>query len=134
MAVSKENHCFFFSFQDCAFNKLSDKTALKVEYNGDLRIAFCLACCKRWYFTFNGVECRKPLAIDGLMHISENHGRTDTNIHKTTQIGGYCEGIAKGTVRVGINVGNCVGMKAADAYTGWNSVTRIMIEEVPPPQ
>ena len=124
----------FISFQDCVFNKLSDKTALKVEYNGDLKIAFCLNCCKRWYFTFNGVECRKPLAIDGVMHISSNHGRTDTNIHKVTQIGGYCERIAKGTVRVGINVGNCVVRKAADAYTGWNSVTRIMIEEVLPPQ
>ena len=116
------------------FNKLSDKTALKVEFNGDFRIGYCLDCCSRWYFTFNGVECRHPLAIDGLMHIFRNQGKTNYSIHKTTQIGGYCERIPKGTVRVGINVGNCVGKKAADAYTGWNSVTRIMIEEVPPPQ
>ena len=47
---------------------------------------------------FNGVECRKPLAIDGQMLIASNHGRTDTNIHKVTQTGGYCEGIRKGTV------------------------------------
>ena len=83
---------------------------------------------------FNGVVCRKPLAIDGQMLIASNHGRTDTNIHKVTQIGGYCEGIHKGTVRVGINVGRCVGRKAADAFTGLNPVTRIMIEEVPPSQ
>ena len=125
----------FISFQDCVFNKLSDKTALKVEYNGDFRIAYCLNCCSRWYFTFNGVECRHPLAIDGLMHIYRNQGKTDSNIHKTTQIGGYCERIPKGAVRVGINVGKCAGYKASvDAYTGYNSVTRIMIEEVPPPQ
>ena len=80
------------------------------------------------------MECRKPLAIDGVAHIAWNHGKTDTNIHRTTQIGGYCEGIPKGAVRVGINVGICAGKKAADAYTGWNSVTRIMIEEVPPSQ
>ena len=80
------------------------------------------------------MECRKPLAIDGLMLIARNHGRTDTNIHRVAQIGGYCEGIAKGIVRVGIKVGSCVGKKAADAYTGGNSVTRIMIEEVPPSQ
>ena len=80
------------------------------------------------------MECRKPLAIDGLMHIAQNHGRTDTNIPKVTQIGGYCEGIRKGTVRVGFNVGSCVETKAADAFTGWNSVTRVMIEEVPPSQ
>jgi len=121
--------------KDCVFNKLADNTALKVEFNGDYRICCCLDCCKRWYFTFNGVECRKPLAIDGLAHIASNHGKTDTNIHRTTQIGGYCEGISKGTVQVGINVGDCVGKKSgSDAYTGWNSVTRIMIEEVPPPQ
>jgi len=120
--------------KDCVFNKLADNTALKVEYNGDYRIGYCLGCCKRWYFTFNGVECRKPLAIDGVADIAANHGKTDTNMHRTTQIGGYCEGIVKGTVRVGINVGNCAGYKSSDAYTGWNSVTRIMIEEVPPPQ
>jgi len=75
------------------------------------------------------------MAIDGIAHISLNQGRTDTNIHRTTQIGGYCEGIPKGNVRVGFNVGDCVGKKSgSDAYTGWNSVTRIMIEEVPPPQ
>ena len=125
---------FISFFQDCVFNKDADSTVLKVEYNGDIRIAGCLDCCSRWFFTFNGVECRKPLAIDGLMHIAQNHGRTDTNIHRVGQIGGYCEGIPKGTVRVGINVGSCVGKKAAEAYTGWNSVARIMIEEVPPSQ
>ncbi|KAL9976125.1 hypothetical protein ACROYT_G013377 [Oculina patagonica] len=121
--------------KDCVFTKKAYETALKVEYNGDYRIGYCLDCCKRWFFTFNGVECNGPLAIDGVSHIAVNHGKTDTNIHRTTQIGGYCQGIPKGTVRVGINVGDCPGKKAgSDAYTGWNSVTRIMIEEVPPPQ
>jgi len=106
-----------------------------VEYNGDLWIAFCLDCCKRWYFTFNGTECNGPLAIDGLVHIASNHGKTDTNIHRVHHIAGYCQGISAGTVRVGINVGDCVGKKSgSDAYTGWNSVMRIMIEEVPAPQ
>ena len=117
------------------FTKQAHDTALKVEYNGDYRICCCLDCCKRWFFTFNGNECHGPLAIDGVAHIHINHGKTDSNIHKTTQIGGYCQGIPKGTVRVGINVGDCVGKKSGcDAYTGWNSVTRIMIEEVPPSQ
>lgn len=120
--------------KECTFNKLSENSVLKVEFNGVYRIAFCLYCCKRWFFTFSNAECQ-PLAIDGLMHIHANHGKTDSNIHKTTQIAGYCEGIGKGIVRVAINVGDCAGKKAgSDAYTGWKSVTRIMIEEVPPPQ
>ena len=102
-----------------------------MEYNGDVRIGYCLDCCSRWFFTFNGAECRKPFAIDGVLLIYRNHGKTDSNIHRVAQIGGYCEGIPKGTVRVGFDVGSCVGKKAADAYTGWNSVTRIMIEDVP---
>lgn len=121
--------------KDCSFVKQYSATALKVEYNGDFRTAFCLDCCKRWYFTFNGVECKGPLAIDGIHHIHVHHGKTDYNVHKVTQIAGYCLGIPKGTVKVGINVGDCVGKKSgSSAATGWLSVTRIMIEEVPPPQ
>ena len=81
------------------------------------------------------MECNDPLAIDGVIHIDRNFGSTDNNIHRVHYVGGYCQRISAGAVRVGINVGDCVGVKAgSDAYTGWNSVMRIMIEEVPPPQ
>ena len=49
-------------------------------------------------------------------------------------IEGYCQNIPKGGVRVGINVGNCANYGNVDAYSGWNSVSRIVIEEVPAPQ
>ena len=63
--------------------------------------------------------------------IHQNHGRTDTNIHKHSQIGGYCEGFGKGTIRVGLVVGDCNGgWTGGNAYTGWNCISRIMIEEV----
>ena len=107
---------------------------MKVEFDGDFRIAGCVHCCKRWYFTFNGVECSNPATIDAIDAILQNHGRTDTNIHKHSQIGGYCEGIDKGTVRVGLVVGDCPGLKSGGTYAGHRSVTRIMIEEVPKPQ
>jgi len=42
-----------------------------------------------------------------------------------------CNGIHKGRVRVGFWVGNCAGYGSVDAYTGWDSVSRIYIEEVP---
>ena len=56
------------------------------------------------------------------------------NLHRVRQIEGVCERVSKGIVRVGFSVGNCAGYGTADAYTGWNSVSRIYVEEVPPPQ
>lgn len=95
-----------FSPEDCVFVKKADETALKVEFDGDFRVDFCESCCKRWYFTFNGVECSIPAPIEGIDAIHQNHGRTDTNIHKHSQIGGYCEGFGKGTICVGLVVGD----------------------------
>ena len=56
------------------------------------------------------------------------------NKHRVSQIEGVCEKVNKGIVRVGFSVGNCVSYGTADAYTGWNSVSRIYVEEVLPPQ
>ncbi|XP_020608790.1 short-chain collagen C4-like [Orbicella faveolata] len=48
---------------------------------------------------------------------------------------GYCENIPQGTVRVELWVGSCPsGNTLGEAYTGWESVSRIMIEEVSRPQ
>ena len=63
------------------------------------------------------------------------HGKNPAkNLHRVRQIEGVCERVPKGIVRVGFWVGNCTGYGTADAYTGWNSVSRIYVEEVPPPQ
>ena len=53
---------------------------------------------------------------------------------RVRHIEGYCENIPKGQVRVGFNVGNCAGYGNADAHSGWNSVSRIVVEEIPAPQ
>ena len=42
--------------------------------------------------------------------------------------------IRRGIVKVGFWVGNCASYGYADVYTGWNSVSRMYVEEVPPPQ
>ena len=47
---------------------------------------------------------------------------------------GYCENIPQGAVRVELWVGQCSGQNLGDATTGWNSVSRMMIEEVSKPQ
>lgn len=61
-------------------------------------------------------------------------GKNAQNIHRHRHIEGYCGNIGKGTVRVGFYVGNCNYYGNADAASGWNSVSRIVVEEVPPPQ
>ena len=96
---------------------------------GNLRITSCTDCCKRWYFTFNGVECKTPAPIDGsLFH------KVNINIHRPANIEGYCGGIPVGKVKVALNIGSCGGgIKSGDAFTGWNQSNRIIIEEVEPP-
>ena len=80
-------------------------------------------CCERWYFTFNGVECSGPMAIDGVVYVN-----IKSNVHRHRQIE-FCENIPSGLVRVAVNVGNCFGFATSDRASGWNSVSRIMIEE-----
>ena len=53
------------------------------------------------------------------------------NLHHHGSFEGYCENIPQGRVIVELLVGKCLsGHTLGDAYTGWNSVSRIMIEEV----
>jgi len=97
---------------------------------GNIRIQGCTTCCKRWYFTFNDAECTDPAPIDGALYQSLN-----IDIHRPTNIEGYCGGIAAGKVRVSFSVGNCkVSFNTnGDAFTGSNQANRIIIEEVEPP-
>ena len=62
------------------------------------------------------------------------HGVRGLEPLRVRHIEGYCENIHRGVVRVGFNVGNCAGYGNADAHSGWNSVSRIVVEKVPPPQ
>ena len=77
------------------------------------------------------MECKNPLPIDGIFYI---HGVKSENIHRHRHIEGYCNKIHKGKVQVGFWVGNCAGFGHAKANSGWNSVSRIVIKEVSPPQ
>ena len=107
-------------------------TALHVYFAGNLRIYGCDNCCSRWYFTFNGAECSSPGSIDGAfyMQTGKNH-----NLYRHRHIEGHCSNIHKGKVRVGFWVGSCnTGHKLADAKTGWPTMSRIFIEEVPKAQ
>ena len=118
----------FSSSQECTFDKLDASTYLHVAYHGALRIWGCNDCCRRWFFTFNGAECTVPAAVDGLVFHARNN-----NIHRVATVEGYCGGVGSGRVRVEFHVGNCRGCSGGDAQTGWNTVSRIVIQEVPAP-
>lgn len=125
----------YFSFlfpQDCVFIKKESDTSLHIRWTGALRITRCNGCCKRWYVTFSGAECTAPMPIDGIVYMGK---ASSQNIHRVSNIEGHCNNIHKGKVRVGFWVTNCAGYTGSyDAYTGYNSVSRIFIEEVPKPQ
>jgi len=115
--------------QECSFNKLHDNTALRVSYQGNF-LVYSKNGCSRSYFKFNGNECSGPLPIESAVYTGGLY-----NIHRNHFFEGYCENLARGTVNVELWVGKCSGYSTpGDAHTGWNSVSRIMIEEVPPSQ
>ena len=72
------------------------------------------------------------MTIDSVIYNYWAGGLSD--VQRNHVFEGYCENLARGTVRVELWVGKCSGATQGDAYTGWKSVSRIMIEEVPPSQ
>ena len=74
------------------------------------------------------------MTIESVHYTNYNGDRQLPDIHRNHFFEGYCENLARGTVRVELWVGECSGFTQGDAYTGWNSVSRIMIEELPPSQ
>ena len=118
-------------FQDCAFNKLQSNSALRVSFQGNMRVLGHIKC-NRWYFKFNGNECSGPMTIEAAVFNYWQPGNSNLLHHRSFE--GYCENIPQGAVRVELWVGQCSGLSVGDAFTGWNSVSRIMIEEVSRPQ
>ncbi|XP_072020469.1 collagen triple helix repeat-containing protein 1-like [Amphiura filiformis] len=112
----------------CQFYKESASTTLFVLWGGGARICCCTGCCARWYFAFDGTECSDPDKIEGVIHMT-NFGGADLHRHRTFQ--GYCNGLSAGWIDVQFKVGDCSGYGQSDRYTGWNSISRIIIEEVP---
>ena len=87
--------------------------------------------CNRWFFKFNGNECTGPMAIDAVVLNSWPSSAGNPNLYHHRSFEGYCENIPQGRVTVELWVGQCPsGHTLGDANTGWQSVSRIMIEEV----
>jgi len=128
-----KTHLFYFRLsQDCSLNKLQSDTAIKVSFLGNMRVQGS-SRCNRWFFKFNGNECSGPTTIEAVVYNDWPSGSPNLLHHRSFE--GYCESIPQGTVRVELWVGQCPGHSTlGDAYPGWSSVSRIMIEEVSRPQ
>ena len=122
-----------FIFQTCNFMKFEQQTYLYVHVSSNMRIAGCSNCCKRWYVTFNGSECT-PVPIDGVVYMHAGTGSQFNNLHRPRVVAGHCKINKKGRVNVALNVGDCPNHNGGDAHTGWDSATRIHVEEMEPPQ
>ena len=123
----------FSLLQECTFNKLASDTSLKVSFQANMRVNGNNRC-NRWYFKFNGNECGGPMTIEARVYNNWPSGNINHNQLHHRSFEGYCENIPQGAVRVELWVGQCTGETLGNAYTGWNSVSRIMIEEVSRPQ
>ena len=99
-------------------------------YEGTLIFRGGTSVCSRWYFTSDGAEYTKPATIEEIVWDSSN----TIHSYRHNHIEGYCNQVAKGHIRVGFWIGKCESNSLGDAITGWNSMSRIVIEEVPPPQ
>ena len=131
-----ENYGIFLAFsllQECTFNKLTSDTSLKVSFHGNMRVSGNYKC-NRWYFKINGNECNRPATIEALVNNSWPSGNTNNDQLHHRSFEGYCENIPQGAVRVELWVGKCNSNSLGNAYTGWNSVSRIITEEVSRPQ
>ena len=69
------------------------------------------------------------MTIEAAVYSSWPSGSPNLLHHRSFE--GYCENIPQGKVTVELLVGQCPsGHTLDDALTGWQSVSRIMIEEV----
>ena len=103
-------------------------SALRLSFQGNMRV-YGNDNCNRCYFKVNGNECSGPMTIEAVVYNYWPSGNPNLLHHPSFE--GYCENISQGAVRVELWVGQCSGgYTLGDARTGWNSVSRIMIEEV----
>ncbi|XP_032826161.1 collagen triple helix repeat-containing protein 1 [Petromyzon marinus] len=122
--------------QSCTFTKERGDSSVRVLFSGAMRLRCSVPCCSRWYLTFNGAECSGPLPIEAIVYLDPGSSPSETNasinIHRTTSVEGLCDVVSAGVLDVALWLGTCAvgGFPQGDASTGWNSVSRLIIEEL----
>ncbi|XP_013388928.1 collagen triple helix repeat-containing protein 1 [Lingula anatina] len=114
-----------------SYTKLAPDTSLRVRWFGALgaKSQSPAPGCLRFYFTFNGEECKAPTPIDGaIAWLTNPIIRTQT----THSIEGICQNLGQGDYAVALNVGQCLfgSLNQMDPDPRVNDVSRIIVEEV----
>ena len=134
LVINSKRCINFFFFIFCSFNKLRTDIALKVSFQGIMRVAGTGQRCNRWYIKLNGRECNSPMPIEAVLFNYWPSSVGNPNLLHHRSFEGYCENVARGAVRVELWIGKCKGFTLGDAATGWTYSSRIIIEEVSRPQ
>ncbi|XP_048589001.1 collagen triple helix repeat-containing protein 1-like [Nematostella vectensis] len=120
---------------NCTIQKTSSSTAIHVTYNGPIEIGLCKRCCKRWFFTFNGQECRSPAPIDAIM---SGGLRPDYPHYQYGRVEGICQvPFPAGYLRVSLNLENCKGFQDSDVpikVSLYKPNGLVTLHEIVPPQ
>ena len=122
------------SMQSCNITTFRDDTYLRLTWDGNTRITRCQTCCMRWLFHIDGHECTVPGPVDTNLFQSTNY-----HILRPAHFSGICQQagtrpLTSGYHVVQLRVQDCPGFGGFvyDAYTGFNSASRILVEEVLP--
>ena len=128
------------TIMECSFTKQSNDTVLKIAWDGNIALEGCADCCMRWFVTVNGEECKYPGPIDGSIRQDLTAGRftVQFDARRPSTITGICRGTAgegqlePGVHNIGLSVGECPNfVETYNVLTGYNSVSRFIIEEIP---
>ncbi|XP_065888407.1 uncharacterized protein [Dysidea avara] len=119
---------------ECSITKQRDDTWLRLTWDGNMRVARCAVCCMNWYLTVDGHQCSSPGPVDVLVYQAGNY-----LIVRHSHFTGMCEqaggeNITAGLRHIQLYLKDCPGFDGFvyDAYTGWNTQSRIIVEEVSP--
>ena len=127
----------------CEFSKQRADSTLRVAWDGNIAVVGCDNCCMRWFITIDGQECSNPGPIDialrqDLTDLDEELWFDD---YRPASVVGYCrgsgsDGFSAGSHTIGLSVGACLNSEeeeftTSEVMTGYNSVSRFIIEEVP---
>ena len=106
------------------YTKKQADSLLRLIFSSNMRTNGGAGSCCQWNLRVNGSSCSPE--VNGNVYINPGG-----NYHQHHTFNGICSGVAAGTVTVEPWVETCPGYGNHDCYTGWESMTALIVEEIP---